>query len=67
MKISSDEQFSLMRIGAFMKKQTQIYTPELIQGESDIDVLKNLLMYYSQENALLKEQILELYAESSKL
>lgn len=56
-----------MRIGAFMKKQTQIYTPELIQGESDIDVLKNLLMYYSQENALLKEQILELYAESSKL
>jgi len=67
MKISSDEQFSLMRIGAFMKKQTQVYTPELIQGENDIEILKNLLVYYSQENAILKEQILELYAESSKL
>ena len=50
-----------------MKKQTQVYTPELIQEENDIEILKNLLVYYSQENAILKGQILELYAESSKL
>ena len=64
-QISDDEDFSLMRIGAFTKKQPQLLTKELLEGESDLSILKNLLIYYSEENLILREKILELYAANS--
>ena len=64
-QISDDEDFSLMRIAAFTKKQPQLLTKELLEGESDLSILKNLLIYYSEENLILREKILELYAANS--
>jgi hypothetical protein len=66
-EISDEEDFSLMRIGSFMKKQPQILTQKLIENENDLSILKNLLVYYSEENYLLREKVLELYKQNSKV
>jgi hypothetical protein len=66
-EISDEEDFSLMRIGSFMKKQPQILTQKLIENENDLSILKNLLIYYSEENYLLREKVLELYKQNSKV
>ena len=66
-EITDEEDFSLMRVGAGMKRQPQILTRKLLENENDISVLKNLLVYYSEENYLLREKVLDLYTQNSSI
>jgi len=66
-EITADEKYSLLRISRVMTSEPQILTAEDLTHENDPQVLKNLLIYYSEENYILRKKIVDLYLENAEV
>jgi len=66
-EITADEKYSLLRISRVMTSEPQILTAEDLAHENDPQVLKNLLIYYSEENYILRKKIVDLYLENAEV
>ena len=66
-EITADEKYSLLRISRVMTSEPQILTAEDLAYENDPQVLKNLLIYYSEENYILRKKIVDLYLENAEI
>ncbi|MBU3626734.1 hypothetical protein ICN48_10875 [Polynucleobacter sp. JS-Safj-400b-B2] len=66
-EITADEKYSLLRISRVMTSEPQILTAEDLAHENDPQVLKNLLIYYSEENYILRKKIVDLYLENAEI